>query len=331
MTSRQRALSERSLTPEPANLVAHPTVGGDGRRAAQPSRDKPRSETFSVVMPAHNEENYLKAAVENVLDGLRCSAETFEVLVVENGSTDDTSGVARALAEDHPEVRVLTQGRADYGTALRCGLLEASGDWVVLFDVDFIDLSFLRHAREAAAETGATIVVGSKRSPGSDDQRHLGRKAVTAVFSSVLRVGFGLGVSDTHGVKILHRATMAPIVDRSGFGGDIFDTELILRAEQAGLHVTEIPVTVREQRPPRTSILARIPRSLLGLARLRIALWRTAEPEKRPPDRESTSYPEEAADHVDKFGPNRTGRPRGRTRRLPGRGTGWRGAVRRGR
>lgn len=249
------------------------------------------SETFSVVMPAHNEENYLKAAVQNVIDGLRCSGETFEVLVVENGSNDDTIGVAQALAADHPEVKVLSLGPADYGTALRCGLLEASGDWVVLFDVDFIDLSFLRHARARAAESGAAIVVGSKRSPGSDDQRHLGRRAVTAVFSAVLRVGFGLGVSDTHGVKILHRATVAPIVERSGFGGDIFDTELILRAEQAGLSVTEIPVTVREQRPPRTSIMTRIPRSLLGLARLRIALWRTAEPEQRSRINESSTSP----------------------------------------
>ncbi len=278
MHSRQRALPERSSTQGPGDLLKHPTARSGDHRPGQPSTDNSLGELFSVVMPAHNEESYLRAAVQKVIDGLRCSAETFEILVVENGSTDNTIGVARALAADHAEVRVLTLGPADYGTALRHGLLEASGNWVGIFDVDFVDLAFLRQAREEAAEAGAAIVVGSKRSPGSDDQRRLGRRAVTAVFSSVLRVGFGLGVSDTHGVKILHRASVAPIVERSRFGGDIFDTELILRAEQAGLHVTEIPVTVREQRPPRTSILTRIPRSLLGLARLRIALWRTAEP-----------------------------------------------------
>ncbi len=253
----------------------HTTPERHGSRGpVRPPRGDLLTESVSVVMPAHNEQDYLETAVHAVVEGLRSSAETFEVLVVENGSTDNTTGVARSLANHHPEVRALTLGPADYGAALRCGLLEAAGDWVVIFDVDFVDLSFLRHARTAAAETGAAIVVGSKRSPGSDDQRHFGRKGVTAAFSLVLRVGFGLGVSDTHGLKILNRATMAPIADQSQFGGDIFDTELILRAEQAGLVVTEIPVTVREQRPPRTSILRRIPRSLLGLARLRIALWR---------------------------------------------------------
>jgi hypothetical protein len=57
------------------------------------------------------------------------------------------------------------------------------------------------------------------------------------------------------------------------FDGDIFDTELVLRSQRAGLRIEEIPVTVAERRPPRTPIWRRIPRSLLGLLRLRLALW----------------------------------------------------------
>ncbi|MDQ6946031.1 MAG: hypothetical protein M3256_07100 [Actinomycetota bacterium] len=68
---------------------------------------------------------------------------------------------------------------------------------------------------------------------------------------------------------------MAPLAETTRFGGDIFDTELILRAERAGLAVTELPVRVDDQRPPRTPILRRIPRSLLGLAKLRVPLWRS--------------------------------------------------------
>ena len=55
------------------------------------------------------------------------------------------------------------------------------------------------------------------------------------MFSLVLRHGFGLQVSDTHGVKALRRAPLLPLVEACQFGGDIFDTELILRAERAGL------------------------------------------------------------------------------------------------
>ncbi|MDQ6946032.1 MAG: glycosyltransferase family 2 protein [Actinomycetota bacterium] len=131
---------------------------------------------LSVVMPAHNEQDYLKAAGEPVVGALRCQGEHFEVLVVENGSTDETRAVANSLAEHHPEVKALTLGVADYGAALRCGLPEADGDWVVNFDVDFVDLSFLRQALEVAECTGAVVVVDSRRGPG-------------------------LGVNDTHGLS----------------------------------------------------------------------------------------------------------------------------------
>src|SRR5437764_1246343 len=79
---------------------------------------------------------------------------------------------------------------------------------------------------------------------------------------------------DTPGMKALARAQVLPVVERCRFGTDLFDTELVLRAERAGLVVTEIPVTVVEQRPSRTSIVRRGVRSVAGLGRLRIALWR---------------------------------------------------------
>ena len=84
--------------------------------------------------------------------------------------------------------------------------------------------------------------------------------------------GFGLSVSDTHGMKVLSRAEVAPLVEVCRCGADLFDTELVLRAERAGLGVAELPVTVRDTRPPRTSIVTRMLRSLTGLVRLRMAL-----------------------------------------------------------
>jgi glycosyltransferase involved in cell wall biosynthesis len=224
-------------------------------------------------MPAHNEQEYLAPAVEHVVGGLRGAGTDFEVIVCQNGSTDATSAIAHRLAAAHPEVVALDLDRADYGAALRHGFLRASGQVVVNFDVDLVDLDFLYAARHRMDATGAVIVVGSKRTEGADDRRPAGRRLVTAVFSAVLRRGFGLRVSDTHGLKLLARQHLGALVGRCRFGDDIFDTELILRAERAGLLVEEIPVQVVDQRPPRTPIVRRIPRSLLGLARLRRALW----------------------------------------------------------
>ena len=254
----------------------------DASRSARPDQGSAADGIWlSVVMPAHNEEPYLDGAVNAVLDGLARRAQTqpFEIIVVENGSTDRTIEIARKLANSHAEVRFISLPEADYGRALRAGFLFASGELVANFDVDYVDLAFLDAALaemtlpEAEGAGQPVIVVGSKRGPGSDDHRAAGRRLVTAVYSIVLRHGFGLRVSDTHGVKLLRREPLTPLVSASRFGGSIFDTEVVLRAERAGWMVAELPVTVTEQRPPRTSILRRIPRSLLGLCRLRWMLW----------------------------------------------------------
>lgn len=229
---------------------------------------------ISVVMPAHNEQGYLEPAVKSVVTGLRDRGAEFELLIAENGSVDDSAVEADHLAELYREVAVLHLPDADYGRALRAGFLATHGEIVANFDVDFVDLVFLDRALQVLEHPEVALVVGSKKAPGAVDQRSAGRKLVTTVFTLMLRRGFGLGVTDTHGVKAFRRSSLVPVVESCVFGQDIYDTEVVLRAERAGLTVEEIPVSVAEVRPARTPILRRILRSLLGLARLRLTLWR---------------------------------------------------------
>ncbi len=238
---------------------------------------------ITVVLPAHNEAELLEQSVREVTEGLRARDRRFEVIVVENGSTDDTAGIARRLAGEVPEVQALTLVEPDYGRALRAGLLAATGTVVVNFDVDWCDLGFLDRAVPLVERPGGpAVVVGSKRTSGSDDTRRFARRIITTVFSVTLRVGFRLRVSDTHGVKAMRRSPLAPLAERCRFGKDLFDTELVLRAERAGLGSAEIPVEVVELRPARSSILRRVPRTVLGLGRLRLALWEEAMAPKLP-------------------------------------------------
>jgi glycosyltransferase involved in cell wall biosynthesis len=229
----------------------------------------------SVVMPAHNEAGLLDQTLKELVGELRERDLTFEVLVVENGSSDTTLADARAFAIADPVVRVLTRPRADYGEAMRVGILAASRDVVVVFDVDYYDADFVDRVLPALTTAdGPAIVVGSKRAPGTTDTRPWPRRAITAGFASLLRYGFGLQVSDTHGMKAMRRATVVPIVERCWSGTDLFDTELVLRADRAGLPVAEVPVTVEERRPSRTPILRRVLRTMVGLVRLRVQLWK---------------------------------------------------------
>jgi glycosyltransferase involved in cell wall biosynthesis len=227
----------------------------------------------TVVMPAYNETSLLAGSIADVVKGLRGQERSFEVVIVENGSTDGTLALARDLANEYAEVRVEHLDAADYGAALRTGLLGARGDVVVNFDTDYYDMEFLdRAVTMVTAPDGPALVVASKRAPGSQDERPWPRRAVTAVFATVLRVLLGVRVSDTHGMKVMRRRDVEPFARASMFGRDLFDTELIVRVERAGLPTAEIPVAVRELRPARTSIVRRVPRTLVGLARLAFAL-----------------------------------------------------------
>ena len=229
----------------------------------------------SVVMPAFNEAEILAMSVKSVVEGLRTRGEVFELLIVENGSTDQTFSIAQQLESEMPEVRIEHRDEADYGRALRSGLLDSKGDAVVNFDTDYFDLDFLDAAVEQVlAPDGPAIVVGSKRGEGASDNRDPLRKFATSVFATILRIVFGLRVSDTHGIKAMRRASVEPYARICTFGQDLFDTELILRVERAGLRTAEIPVEVRELRPARSSFLSRIPRTLRGLCKLRWTLWK---------------------------------------------------------
>jgi glycosyltransferase involved in cell wall biosynthesis len=207
---------------------------------------------LSVVMPAHNEAAYLETGVREVHEGLRARVLDFELLVVENGSTDGTRDIARSLTGKYPNVRVVSLPVANYG-ALREGLIGSRGEFVVTFDVDYYELGFVDQALALleAGDEAPAIVVASKRAPGSRDERPWPRRFVTAIFGWMLRTGFSLSVSETHGMKAMRRAPVEELVRRCRFASDLFDTELIIRSERAGLSVDLAAGTPNLGRPRR--------------------------------------------------------------------------------
>jgi glycosyltransferase involved in cell wall biosynthesis len=231
---------------------------------------------ISVVLPAYNEADTLQSTVTDVLNYMQSRNEDFEIIIVENGSTDDTLAIASTLAIENDSVFAFNEDIPDYGRALRKGFREANGEIVINFDVDFYDFDFLERAVSIIREESPNrpgIVVGSKRALGANDKRSPIRRFATFTFSTLLKVGFGLGVSDTHGIKAIHRPSVLEIEKHCAFTVDLFDTELILRSERNGIIVSEIPVTVEESRPARSNLISRIPRTLLGLTKMRLLFF----------------------------------------------------------
>lgn len=227
---------------------------------------------LSVVLPAHNEITLLGSTVTNLVAACSRRGLAFELIVVENGSSDGTLRLARLLAAQIAEVRVLAQGRANYGAAIDAGIRAAAGRLVAVFDVDYYDLSFLDEAIELVDAKGAAIVVASKRAPGARDRRPIARRALTFGFTTILRRVLGLEVSDAHGMKVLDRLKVADVVDQTVLRNSVFDVELVLRAQRAGLSVAELPALVVERRPTRSAVTTRALTSLLDVAKLRVLL-----------------------------------------------------------
>ena len=244
----------------------------------------------SVVMPAFNEAEILATSVKTVVDGLRARREAFELIIVENGSTDDHACDRDEIAAEFPEVRVEHRDEADYGRALRAGLLAATRRGRRQLRHRLLRPRLPRRGRRAGARrpTVPRSSSGSKRGEGATDTRDPLRKLATLVFSTMLRVGFGLHVSDTHGMKAMRRAAVEPYARICNSGQDLFDTELILRVERAGLRPPRSRWTSTSCARHAARSSPRVPRTLLGCGKLRCALWK----ESRAADARRGAHPQ---------------------------------------
>ena len=232
----------------------------------------PDTPTLSVIVPIHNEAGYLTGALSDLVEELGAVGVSYEVILAENGSTDGTDEIAATLSRRIPDVSTFSLPEPNYGAAMRAGFGKASGEWVVNFDIDYFSGPFLRDG--LALADSADIVLASKRAEGADDRRSLLRRAGTFAFNMILKLLFRSGVSDTHGMKLIRTSVVAAVAPTVVSDLDLFDTELVIRAERAGFRIAEVPAIVEEQRDARSSFLSRVPRTLYGLARIRWHLWR---------------------------------------------------------
>jgi glycosyltransferase involved in cell wall biosynthesis len=233
------------------------------------------SPDVSIVIPVYNEEGILREAITELLDGfdtVRVALDwpelSLEVIVAENGSKDRTVELAEHLAAERPEVRAFSLGEPNYGKALKKGILEARGTYVICEEIDLCDLDFHRRALEHLRHRDADMVVGSKAMKGASDYRPLFRRAATRILNGMLRVALDFRGTDTHGLKAFHRTSLLPIVEQCVIDRDLFASELVIRAGRGGMRVIEIPIRLHEKRPPAINLVKRVPSVLRGMAKL---------------------------------------------------------------
>jgi glycosyltransferase involved in cell wall biosynthesis len=243
------------------------------------------SPDVSIVIPVYNEEGILREAIMELVQGLdsvRRALEkpdlSFEIIIAENGSRDHTVELAEHLAAEsaageltsdpHATVRTFSLGEPNYGKALRRGILEARGTWVICEEIDLCDHDFHRRALIHLKHLDADMVVGSKAMKGASDHRPMFRRVATRVLNGMLRATLDFRGTDTHGLKAFHREALIPIVERCVIDRDLFASELVIRAGREGKRVVEIPIRLDEKRPPAINLVKRVPNVLRGMAKL---------------------------------------------------------------
>lgn len=189
-----------------------------------------------MVVPAYNEEGNLARLVVDLQRELPFLAVPFEILLVDDGSTDATGPLADRLAAEHAWVQALHHARnRGYGAAIRTGLREARHDWVIVIPSD---LQFTaRDVRRLWDARDGTDVVASYRARRVDPWP---RSVASFVYRSLMRILYGVKQRDINWVKLWRRAAVLSMeVETSGF---VVDGELLAKAARLGLATREVGV-----------------------------------------------------------------------------------------
>lgn len=199
----------------------------------------------SVVLPAHNEADKLETAVRKLKEELERLNYGYEIIIVEDGSTDGTFEIAASLSEIHPEVKHLHfPERLGKGRAIEEGIKAASHPIVTYLDADLsMDLKHLKDLIEAI-NNGFHIAIASRLLKQSKTKRPFTRDIPSRIYNLLVRIILGSKIKDHQcGFKAFNRDAVLDIIKDIKDNHWFWDTELLVLAQRKGLSIKEIPVS----------------------------------------------------------------------------------------
>ncbi len=231
---------------------------------------------LSVIIPAHNEENRLPGTLRHVLDFLSTHPYSFEVLVVENASSDRTLQVSQEFANQNAMLQVVQCPQRGKGLAVRQGMLTARGEYRFMCDADLsmpID-EITRFLPPALSDVD--IAIGSREAPGAiryhePHYRHL----LGRVYNHLSRLLILPGIQDTQcGFKCFRGEVVDELFSRQTLGGWSFDVEILFIARRRGLRIEEVPISWTYTPGSKVSVVRSAFRVALELLTIRMNGWR---------------------------------------------------------
>lgn len=222
----------------------------DPRGMSRAQADHPASlPGISLMIPAYNEAERLATSLQTIAGYVATNPGRWELIVVDDGSTDQTVGVAKAFAREHPELptRVLeNHHNRGKGFAVRRGLLAAQHPILAFTDADLsASIDEAPHILAPILAGRADVVVGSRALDRSriEIPQALPRDLLGRGFNVAVRLLTGLPIHDTQcGFKAMRREVVWPLIAALCTDGFGFDVELLALCQAAGLRILEVPV-----------------------------------------------------------------------------------------
>jgi dolichyl-phosphate beta-glucosyltransferase len=243
--------------------------------AEMPSSEPQPPPKLSVIIPAFNEEVRLPATLTDIagyFDTL--IGRNYEILVVDDGSTDRTHAIVDEMSMKHPAVRYAgySQNRGK-GYAVRHGMLQAKGEWRLFCDADMATpIEEYELLYESLLPAHAEVAIGSRPLRESNLIVHQPwyREALGRAFNKVVQLLAVPGVQDTQcGFKIFSEQAARDIFTQCRLDGFAFDAEALYLARRMGYHIVEVPIRWSHKSGSKVSMLRDGTRMIFDLLRIR--------------------------------------------------------------
>lgn len=239
----------------------------------------PSAKTLDVIIPVYNEERDLGPSVTRLREFLRnhCPYK-WRIVVANNASTDRTLDIAKELKAQYPgEVDYIHLDQKGRGRALRKSWLESNADVVCYMDVDLsTNLKHLMPMVDPLFKGEYQIGIGSRLMKGARVKRQWKREVISRAYNIIVKLMFPRRhFSDAQcGFKAMTSTAAKDLLPHVQDNRWFFDSELLLRAEQQGYKIWEVPVEWIEDMDTRVKIVSTATEDLQGLWRVRTTKFR---------------------------------------------------------